>query len=163
MTATQTVPTDDPRRLEEPDQADYITMTVAGQLFGLPVLSVRDVLGPQRITRVPLAPAEVAGSLNLRGRVVTAIDLRRRLGMPTRDDDTKSMSVVVDRDGELYSLMIDSVGEVLTLLASRIETNPPTMDGNWREVSNGICRLDDRLLVLLDIRRILEFRQTRGT
>jgi len=162
MTATQTVAADDPRRIEEPDQADYITMTVAGQLFGLPVLSVHDVLGPQRITRIPLASPEVAGSLNLRGRIVTAIDLRRRLGLPMREDGAKSMSVVVDRDGELYSLMIDSVGEVLTLHSERIEVNPPTMDSEWRDVSNGICRLDDQLLILLDISRILELRQSRG-
>ena len=58
------------------DQRDYVTMTIAGQLFGIPVLTVQDVLGPQSITRVPLAPAEVAGSLNLRGRIVTAIDMR---------------------------------------------------------------------------------------
>src|ERR1700731_467442 len=94
---------------------EFVTVTVAGQLFGIPVLQVQDVLGPQRITRVPLAPPEVAGSLNLRGRIVTAIDIRIRLGLPELTDGKPGMSVVVDHGGELYSLMVDSVGEVLSL------------------------------------------------
>src|SRR3954451_13134007 len=86
----------------------FLTLTVAGQLCGVPVLAVRDVLGAQAITRIPLAPQEVAGSLKLRGRIVTAIDLRRRLGLPPRARtgaaSMGAMSVVVERDGELYSL-----------------------------------------------------------
>src|SRR5437773_6806042 len=92
---------------------DFVTMTIAEQLFGIPVLQVQDVLGPQRITRIPLAPPEVAGSLNLRGRIVTAIDLRTRLGLPQLTDGKPRMSIVVDHGGELYSLMVDQVGEVL--------------------------------------------------
>ncbi|HAI31166.1 MAG TPA: chemotaxis protein CheW, partial [Thalassospira sp.] len=71
---------------------------------GIPVLTVQDVLGPQRITRIPLSPPEVAGSLNLRGRIVTAIDVRKRLGLRDREDDEPGMSIVVDEGGELYSL-----------------------------------------------------------
>ena len=72
---------------------DFVTMTVAEQLFGIPVLTVQDVLGPQRITRVPLAPPEVAGALNLRGRIVTACDVRRRLGLPKREGEGQGMNV----------------------------------------------------------------------
>ena len=82
------------------EQHQCVTITIAGQLFGIPVLIVHDVLGPQRITRVPLAPPEVAGSLNLRGRIVTAIDVRHRLGLPTRAEEGGGMSVVVDHHGE---------------------------------------------------------------
>lgn len=137
--------------------ADFVTMTIADQLFGIPVLQVRDVLGPQRITRVPLAPAEVAGSLNLRGRIVTAIDVRRRLALPARPAEMREMSVVVDHGGELYSLIVDSVGEVLSLSGAAFEPNPATLDPQWRDVATGIYRLDGALLVVLDVSRLLTF------
>ncbi len=136
---------------------DFVTMTVADQLFGLPVLTVQDVLGPQLITRIPLAPPVVAGALNLRGRIVTAIDPRVRLGMTARVDDEPSMGVVVEHQGELYSLLIDQVGEVLSLPADQYEENPASLDSRWRDVSAGIYRLDDRLLVVMDVARLLDF------
>ncbi|MFQ5785553.1 MAG: chemotaxis protein CheW [Alphaproteobacteria bacterium] len=136
---------------------EFVTVEIGGQWFGIPVLTVQDVLGAQHIARIPLAPPEVAGSLNLRGRIVTAIDPRIRLGLPGRDDDASEMSIVVEHDGELYSLMIDSVGEVLNLPADRFECNPATLDSHWRDISAGIYRLDDRLLVVLDVARLLDF------
>jgi purine-binding chemotaxis protein CheW len=136
---------------------EFVSVTVAGQLFGISVLQVQDVLGPQRITRVPLAPPEVAGSLNLRGRIVTAIDLRTRLRLPPLPDGQKGMSVVVDHGGELYSIIVDSVGEVLSLGAATAERNPATLDPVWREVSAGIHRLNKTLLILLDVARALDF------
>lgn len=132
-----------------------LTLTVGGQLCGVPVLSVRDVLGLQCLTRIPLAPPEVAGSLNLRGRIVTAIDLRPRLGLPRRDRDMAAMSVVVEVGGELYSLLADGVGEVLSLDAEERAPNPPTMEEGWRQVSLGVHRLGEELLVLLDVERLL--------
>ena len=112
---------------EEATKGMFVTMTVAGQSFGIPVLKVQDVLGPQRIAHVPLAPPEILGSLNLRGRIVTAIDVRTRLAMPARGDGEQSMSVVVEHEGELYSLVIDKVGEVMTLPASDYERTPSTL------------------------------------
>ena len=135
----------------------FVTMSIGNQLFGIPVLQVQDVLGPQRLTRIPLAPAEVAGSLNLRGRIVTAIDVRTRLGLPQRADDVKGMSVVVDLGGELYSLLIDQVGEVLSLPKQDFESNPPTLDPSWRDVSKGIYRLKDQLMVVIDVSQLLSF------
>ena len=136
---------------------DFVSVTIADQLFGIPVLQVQDVLGPQRITRIPLAPGEVAGSLNLRGRIVTAIDIRTRLGLPQRPESEQAMSVVVDHGGELYSLLVDAVGEVLSLDGGGAERNPATLDPVWREVSAGIYRLDGALLVVLDVARVLDF------
>jgi purine-binding chemotaxis protein CheW len=136
---------------------EFVSVTVAGQLFGIPVLQVQDVLGPQRITRIPLAPKEVAGSLNLRGRIVTAIDLRTRLRLPKLPDGEVGMSVVVDHGGELYSILVDSVGEVLSLGVSASQRNPPTLDPAWRDVSNGIYRLDNTLMVILNVARVLDF------
>lgn len=139
------------------DHEEFVTMTIDNQWFGIPVHRVQDVLGTQNIARVPLAPPDVAGSLNLRGRIVTAIDPRVRLGMPPRGEDESVMSIVVEQGGELYSLLIDQVGEVLNLPANRFEQNPASLDGRWREISAGIYRLDDRLLVVMDVDRLLEF------
>jgi len=119
------------------------------------VLVVRDVLGPQTITRIPLAPPEVAGGLNLRGRIVTAVDLRRRLGLPARPKEAQPMSIVVEMGGELYSLLADAVGEVVPLTAADAVGNPPTLDPAWREVSRGVHRRDNQLLIMLDIERVL--------
>jgi purine-binding chemotaxis protein CheW len=132
-----------------------LTLTVAGQLCAVPVLAVRDVLGVQVITRIPLAPPEVAGSLNLRGRIVTAVDLRSRLGLPAREPGQVAMSVVVEVGGELYSLLADQVGEVLTLHAEDRAPNPQTLDPAWKEFALGVHRQGDQLLVLLDVDQLL--------
>lgn len=141
---------------------DFTTMSIAGQMFGIPVLSVQDVLGPQKIASIPLAPPDVAGALNLRGRIVTAIDVRCRLGLPPRPEDVPGMSVVVEIDGELYSLLVDAVGEVLSLPTESFERNPATLDEAWRDVSRGIFRLDDTLLVVLDVNKLLNVRDAEA-
>ena len=141
---------------------EFVSMTVAGQLFGIPVLTVQDVLGEQRITCVPLALPEVAGTLNLRGRIVTAIDMRRRLRLPPREKGAAAMNVVVDRSGELYSLIVDSVGEVLSLPAEQYERNPSTLDATWREVSVGVYRLENGLMVVLDVERLLDIKRAEA-
>src|ERR1700749_1433684 len=91
-----------------PDSQMYVTMRVDRQLFGVNVKHVRDVLRQQKVTAIPLAPKEVTGSLNLRGRIVTVIDVRTRLGLPANENDEKSMFVVVEVKGELYSLKVDT-------------------------------------------------------
>jgi purine-binding chemotaxis protein CheW len=136
---------------------EFVTFTIGGQLFGIPVLKVQDVLSSYTITRIPLAPPEVMGSLNLRGRVVTAIDVRRRLGLVPIENTEDTMSIVAENEGELYSLMVDAVGEVLALPASAYERNLPTLDANFRAYSDGIYRLDDKLLVVLDVNRLLDY------
>jgi purine-binding chemotaxis protein CheW len=136
---------------------EFVTIMVGSQLCGIPVLNVQDVLRPQKITPVPLAPHEVAGLLNLRGRIVTAIDLRRRLGIEPRADDDEGMSVVVEQKGELYSLMVDSVGEVLRLSATAFERNPATLDPLWRRFSEGVYRLKEGLLVVFNGDSLLDY------
>jgi purine-binding chemotaxis protein CheW len=137
-------------------EADLVlTLTVAGQPCGVPVLAVRDVLGPQSITPIPLSPDEIEGAMNLRGRIVTAVDLRRRLGLPPRPGEAKPMSIVVEHGGELYAMLADAVGEVVPLEAGDRAPNPPTLDALWREVSRGVHRRDGQLLILLDVERLL--------
>ncbi|NBO17774.1 MAG: chemotaxis protein CheW [Proteobacteria bacterium] len=134
----------------------FVTMTVDGQMMGIEVKHVRDVLREQKITPVPLAPPEVAGSLNLRGRIVTVIDLRRRLGLQAQDPESKCHFVVVDLRGELYSLMVDSVGDVLTSRLSHMEKPPGNLGAAWKEIATGVYKLDGRLIVLMDVQTLLK-------
>src|SRR6202789_1271104 len=108
--------------------AEYVTAMIGGQLFGLPISRVQDVFMPERVTRVPLASREIAGVLNLRGRIVTVIDMRARLGMPKNDDGKPSMAVGVDLRGESYGLLIDKIGEVLKFPEEHGEKNPVNLN-----------------------------------
>ena len=135
---------------------DYVTFTIGEQLFGIPVLRVQDILTPNQIAPVPLVPPEVKGSINLRGRIVTVIDVRIRLGLPERDkDDGQSMGVTVEQDNELYTLLVDKIGDVISLSKDLYEKNPGTLDPLWREFSNGVFRLEDNLMVVLDIDNLM--------
>ena len=102
-------------QMSEGTVAEYVTAVIGGQLFGLPISRVQDVFMPERLTRVPLASSEIAGVLNLRGRIVTVVDMRARLGLPKAADDQPPMAVGVDLRGESYGLLIDQIGEVLRL------------------------------------------------
>ena len=137
----------------------FVTVETAGQLFGLKLERVRDVFVPQGLSTVPLAPPEVAGLLNLRGRIVTALDLRWRLGLPPREDGKPSVAVGIEERGELYGLIADKVGDVMWLPASQYETSPANLDPRWAQVCAGVYRLDGRLLVVLDVDKILDFSQ----
>jgi len=137
---------------------EYVTVLIGEQLFGIQVLQVQDVLGRQAITRIPLAPTAVAGALNLRGRIVTAINTSACLG-PKADHALPAeaaISVVVEHRGELYSLIVDQVGEVMPVDIAGLEANPLTLDPSWRDLSRGVHKLKDRLLIVLDIARLLD-------
>jgi purine-binding chemotaxis protein CheW len=134
---------------------EYVTVMIDEQLFGLPINRVQDVFSPDRLTRVPLAPPEVQGVLNLRGRIVTAIDMRVRLGLPKRDGTRPPMAVGIDHQGEAYGLLIDQVGEVMKLPVSGQEPNPANLDPRWAKISDGVHRLDGQLLVLLNVEEVL--------
>ncbi|MCG8440687.1 MAG: chemotaxis protein CheW [Caulobacterales bacterium] len=145
--------------LAEADTREFVTLHVADQLFGVEVTDIHDVFAPQAITPVPLSPREIAGVLNLRGRIVTAIDARARLGLPPREDGRAGMAIGIEKGGESYGLIIDTVGEVLRLANTDFEANPCNLDPRWQEVSRGVYRLDERLLMVLDVDRMLEFEQ----
>lgn len=136
---------------------EYLSIMIDGQLFGIPVSQVEDVLGEQTITQIPLAHPAIAGSLNLRGRIVTAINVRKCLGLEAKETEaSNTMSVVVENEGELYSLIIDSIGDVLSLKNDNFQQNPATLDPAWKNISQGIFRLENELLVVLDIPKLLE-------
>ncbi|NQV83208.1 MAG: chemotaxis protein CheW [Rhodospirillales bacterium] len=139
------------------DLEDYVTFTIGDQMFGIPVLRVQDILTPNQIAPIPLAPKEVRGSINLRGRIVTVIDVRVRLGLPPRKDvGGKSMGVTVEQNHDLYTLLVDEIGDVTGLSTKLYEKNPGTLDAKWREFCNGVFRLDKQLMVVLDIDSLLD-------
>jgi Chemotaxis signal transduction protein len=135
---------------------EYVTVMIGGQLFGLPISKVQDVFMPERMARVPLASAEIAGVLNLRGRIVTAIDMHCRLGLGKRATDRATMAVGIEFRGESYGLLIDSVGEVLKLADNGREPVPVNLDPHLARVSSGVHRLEKQLLVVLDVDRIFD-------
>lgn len=147
--------------MEDLNKNDYVTIMLDGQLCGLPVLEVHDVLTKQVITKVPRSPEAVAGVLNLRGQIVTAIDLRKRLKLNDREEGSEEMNVVVEYQNEPYSLIIDKVGDVLSLSEDTFERNPVTLAACWQNVSTGIFRLEGELLVVFDIEKLLTFDEVK--
>lgn len=141
---------------------EYITVTIAEQLFGLPILEVQDVFMPDAVTAVPLAPHDVAGVLNLRGRIVTAIDMRKRLGLPARETGEPQMAVGIEYKGESYGLIIDQMHEVHRLSEDTFEPNPANLDPRWASVSAGVHRLDGSLMVVFDVKKVLGFDRGNG-
>jgi purine-binding chemotaxis protein CheW len=141
---------------DNPQLTDYVTFATAEQIFGLPIARVQEVFRPTRITRVPLAGAQIAGVLNLRGRIVTAIDMRSRLGLQAREADAAPMAIGIESRSESFGLLVDALGEVLRLSDSDIEANPVNLDRRLAGVSAGVHRLDGQLLLVLDVDRVLD-------
>lgn len=140
-------------------EVEYVTAMIGGQLFGLPIERVLDVFTPERLTRVPLSPPEVAGVLNLRGRIVTAICMRLRLDLPPRGAGEPFMAIGIEQGGESYGLLVDQVGEVVKLPASKLDPVPANLDPAWTRLATGVHRLDNRLMVVLDVDRSVEHEQ----
>jgi purine-binding chemotaxis protein CheW len=134
---------------------EYVTAMIGGQLFGLPIARVQDVFMPDRMTQVPLSSPDIAGILNLRGRIVTVIDMRCRLGVPQQQSEQLPMAIGIECRGESYGLLIDDIREVMNLPDSMREDNPINLDARLAQLSSGIIRLDSQLLVVLDIDRVL--------
>ena len=131
-------------------------MRLNGQLFGISVMAVQDVMRKQPIAPIPLAPGVIAGSINVRGRIVTALDMRRRLGLLTYPEPDKVMKVVVEFQNELYAFIVDAVGDVLSLPMKQLEKVPANMDPAWRSLAAGVFKLEKELLVILDVARVIE-------
>lgn len=137
--------------------AQYVSVRVAGQLFGLAIGRVQDVFLSDNFTFVPLARQQVAGVLNLRGHILTAIDLSQVLNVPAANaNNAQRPAVCVHYANESYGLLIDSVGEVVTLEADALEPNPVNLDPAWAAICVGTARLKDELLVVLDVDALIE-------
>jgi len=132
------------------DCKQFCTFFLNGLFFGVEVLKVQEVIRYQEMTRVPIAPAMIQGLINLRGQIVTAIDLRCRFEMPPRPEGQLPMNVVVRSDDGAVSLLVDEIGDVLEVPDSAYERNPQTLTTVSRELIKGVYKLKERLLLILD-------------
>lgn len=135
--------------------SSYCTFRVDQMYFCIEVLRVQEVIREQQMTRVPSASPVVRGLMNLRGQIVTAFDLRRRLGIPDRDDGSPFINVVVRTSDGPVSLLVDEIGDVLDLDGDRFESAPETLQGLPRELIQGVYKLEGRLLMVLDTMKAL--------
>ena len=137
--------------------AQFATFHVADLFFGIDVLSVQEVLRFQEMTCVPMAPGVIEGLINLRGQIVTAIDMRRRLGLPPRPPGVNPMNMVVRTEESAVSLLVDGIGDVLDVEHSAFEPPPDNLAPEARELIQGVCKLPNQLLLVLNTERTLEF------
>ncbi len=143
-------------------QLEYVTFRLADQWLGIPVMMVQEVLVAMRIARVPMAPDAIAGFLNLRGQIVTAVDLRKTLRLEPRAQDAEIMNVVVLHEGELFAFMVDEVGDVVSVANDLVEPTPATLDARWRAACTGIVRRDRGLLLVMSVLEVLRLEQPSG-
>jgi purine-binding chemotaxis protein CheW len=137
------------------DDCKFCTFLLDGLLFGVEVLKVQEVIRSVEMTRVPLAPPVVHGLINLRGQIVTAIDLRRRLELSGRPPGQQSMNVVVRTNEELVSLLVDEIDDIREVEEEAFERPPETLKGIARELIHGVYKLKDQLLLVLDIDKVV--------
>ncbi|PWV63255.1 chemotaxis protein CheW [Plasticicumulans acidivorans] len=138
------------------EESQFCTFYLAGLFFGVQVTKVQEVIRYQETTPIPLAPATVSGLINLRGQIVTAIDLRRVLGLEDRPGDMRPMNVVIHTDEGAVSLLVDKIGDVLHADVDSFERIPDTVRGVARDLILGAYKLTDKLLLVLDTDRIVE-------
>lgn len=129
----------------------FCTFHLDDYLFGIDVLNVQEVLREQRMTRVPVAPPIVRGLINMRGQVVTAVDLRRRLGLGQLPEGQESMNVVVRTADGVVSFLVDEIGDIVELDADAFEAPPETLRGPARDLVTGVTAVGDHLLLALDV------------
>lgn len=156
---------------------EYVSFYLDKQLLGIPVNQVQEVLSPKPITKVPLVDDSITGLLNLRGQIVTAIDLRRKLDLPPRQNASEFMNVVVSLgnrgggqanpgqggaqsefvagDAELFSLLVDKAGDVLVVKKEDFEEPPVTLNECWKNICDGVYRLKEGLLVILNVEALI--------
>lgn len=138
------------------DTTQYCTFWVGGLFLGVEVLKVQEVLRPQPTTRVPLAAPTIRGLLNLRGQIVTAIDLRRKLALPEREGGEPPMNVIIRTDDGPVSLDVDDIGDVVELHTNDRERPPETIRDERRELVQHVYQLADRLMLVLDTDRAIQ-------
>ena len=134
----------------------FSTFRLADELLGVNALQVQEILPYQEITPVPLAPEYIKGLLNLRGQIVTVLDLRRRLGFESLEDETIGMNLIVTSNEGLVSVFVDIIGNVLDLQIDWLQTPPGTVRGVAAQYIQAVCQLEEELLIALDTDRVLQ-------
>ena len=144
------------RQVTKPQQqSELLTCRVGDQWLGMQVRHVREVVTPQPSTEMPMAPDAVMGLINLRGRVITQLDVRKVIGLQDRETDHYRVAIVETLSGEDFGLVIDEVGEVIDLDPDMYEKTPKTLDRVWRDVSEGVLKQEERVVVLVNVERFI--------
>jgi purine-binding chemotaxis protein CheW len=147
---------------EESGEIQLVSFLLGEEEFGADILMVQEIIRMQPITRVPNAPHFVEGVINLRGKVIPIVDLRKRLNTLASEDTRKTRIIVVDIEGKITGFIVDSVSQVLRIAKNTIEPPPSiVIAGIESEYITGVSKLDDRLLILLDFSKILTKREKK--
>lgn len=133
----------------------FCTFFVKDEFFGVPVQQVQEVIRYQEMTRVPLVSHVIRGLINLRGQIVMAVDLRRRLGLEDRPESQLPLNVVVRTEDGAVSFLVDEIGDVLEVAEEKFERPPETLQGQARDMVRGVYKLQDRLMLVLDTQRVM--------
>lgn len=139
------------------DHASYFTVFVNGEIFGLPVYESQTIFRMSSITLIPNGPPEIVGLVNLRGKVVTAVSLKQRLGMPIGSTSDRPLAIEIERRGEHFGLIVDEVGDVIFINASMEVPVPKHLDEARSRFSSKLFRVGERLIPILDVERLFDF------
>jgi purine-binding chemotaxis protein CheW len=138
------------------DELQLVSFNIGSEEFGVEILKVQEINRMVEITKVPQAPHYVEGVINLRGKVIPIIDLRKRFNLDVKEYDKNTRIVVVDINGSIMGMIVDAVSEVLRLPSSTIEPPPEIVTGLNAEYIKGVAKLEDRLLIFLDLSRVID-------
>ena len=143
------------QKKQDAELLQLVTFSIGEEEFGVDILKVQEIIRTMEITKVPRAPDFVEGVINLRGKVIPIIDLRRRFGLESRPHDKHTRIIVIEINNMIVGFVVDSVSEVLRIPANTVEPPPPVVAGLESEYISGVGKLEDRLLILLDLDRLL--------
>ncbi|MDQ7832457.1 MAG: chemotaxis protein CheW [Desulfovibrionaceae bacterium] len=143
------------QKKQDAELMQLVTFSIGEEEFGVDILKVQEIIRMMEITKVPRAPDFVEGVINLRGKVIPIIDLRKRFGLITRDHDKHTRIIVIEINNMIVGFVVDSVSEVLRIPSNTVEPPPPVVSGLESEYISGVGKLEDRLLILLDLDRLL--------
>lgn len=140
---------------QDTELLQLVTFSIGDEEFGVEILQVQEIIRMLEITKVPKAPPFVEGVINLRGKVIPVLDLRKRFGLAARDHDKNTRIIVIEINSMIVGFIVDSVSEVLRLPANTVEPPPPVVAGLDSDYISGVGKLEDRLLIMLDLNRLL--------
>lgn len=146
---------EDTHKRQDAELIQLVTFSIGEEEFGVDILQVQEIIRTMEITKVPRAPEFVEGVINLRGKVIPIVDLRRRFGLATRDHDKHTRIIVIEINQMIVGFVVDSVSEVLRIPSGTVEQPPPVVSGMESEYISGVGKLQDRLLILLDLNKLL--------
>lgn len=152
---------DEAQKKQDAELMQLVTFSIGEEEFGVDILKVQEIIRMMEITKVPRAPEFVEGVINLRGKVIPIIDLRRRFGLSSRGHDKHTRIIVIEINNMIVGFVVDSVSEVLRIPSSTVEPPPPVVSGLESEYISGVGKLEDRLLILLDLDRLLSHEEAQ--